>query len=129
MRKAKTCLILLVSGCSAQLMKVVLRSTMVQHRSTETQDLQAAGHKVRRAIKRGGPNRRDCGWRPTPLLTSLEGRCHCHVEKRNGITCRQMKRTELSKWFCDTSTGAATGETRCGSFVGGGFGLLAANYG
>jgi sugar phosphate permease len=27
---------------------------------------------------------------------------------------------QMSKWFCDTSTGAATGATRCGSFVGGG---------
>jgi hypothetical protein len=30
----------------------------------------------------------------------------------------------LSKWFCDTSTGAATGATRCGSFVGKAFSLL-----
>jgi hypothetical protein len=29
----------------------------------------------------------------------------------------------MSKWFCDTSSGAATGATRCGSFVGGGFGV------
>jgi hypothetical protein len=26
---------------------------------------------------------------------------------------------QLSKWFYDTSTGAATGAARCGSFVGG----------
>jgi hypothetical protein len=32
------------------------------------------------------------------------------------------------KWFCDTSTGAATGTARCGSFVRGGFGLLVASY-
>jgi hypothetical protein len=35
----------------------------------------------------------------------------------------------LSKWFYDTSTGAATGAARYGSFVGGGFGLLVASYG
>jgi hypothetical protein len=34
----------------------------------------------------------------------------------------------MSKWFYDTSTGAATGAARCGSFVGGGFGLLVASY-
>jgi hypothetical protein len=32
----------------------------------------------------------------------------------------------VSKWFYDTSTGAAIGAARCGSFVGGGFGLLVA---
>jgi hypothetical protein len=26
---------------------------------------------------------------------------------------------QMSKWFYDTSTGAATGAARCGSFVGG----------
>jgi hypothetical protein len=35
----------------------------------------------------------------------------------------------LLKWFCDTSTSAATGAAHCGSFVGGGFGLLVARYG
>jgi hypothetical protein len=30
----------------------------------------------------------------------------------------------LSKWFCDTSTGTATGAARCGSFVGKAFNLL-----
>jgi hypothetical protein len=30
--------------------------------------------------------------------------------------------------FYDTSTGAATGVARCGSFVGGSFGLLVASY-
>jgi hypothetical protein len=30
--------------------------------------------------------------------------------------------------FYDTFIGAATGATRCGSFVGGGFGLLVASY-
>jgi hypothetical protein len=35
----------------------------------------------------------------------------------------------VSKWFCDTSTGAATVAIRCDSFVGGGFGLLAGSYG
>jgi hypothetical protein len=34
----------------------------------------------------------------------------------------------VSKWFYDTSTGATTGAARCGSFVGGGFGLLIASY-
>jgi hypothetical protein len=33
------------------------------------------------------------------------------------------------KWFCDTSIGAAIGAARCGSFVGGGFGLLVTSYG
>jgi hypothetical protein len=31
---------------------------------------------------------------------------------------------QISKWFCDTFTGAATATARCGSFIGGGFGLL-----
>jgi hypothetical protein len=35
----------------------------------------------------------------------------------------------MSKWFYDTSTSVATGAARCGSFVGGGFGLLVASYG
>jgi hypothetical protein len=35
----------------------------------------------------------------------------------------------MSKSFYNTSTGAATGAARCGSFVGGGFGLLVASYG
>jgi hypothetical protein len=34
----------------------------------------------------------------------------------------------MSKLFYDTSTGAATGATRCGSFVGEGFGLLVVSY-
>jgi hypothetical protein len=34
----------------------------------------------------------------------------------------------LSKWFYDTFTGVAIGAARCGSFVGGGFGLLVASY-
>jgi hypothetical protein len=34
----------------------------------------------------------------------------------------------LSKSFYDTSTSAATGVARCGSFVGEGFGLLVINY-
>jgi hypothetical protein len=33
----------------------------------------------------------------------------------------------VSKWFYDTSTGAATGAARYGSVVGGGFGLLLAS--
>jgi hypothetical protein len=37
--------------------------------------------------------------------------------------------TRMSIWFCDTSTGSATGAVHCGSFVGGGFGLLVASYG
>jgi hypothetical protein len=36
---------------------------------------------------------------------------------------------QMSKWFCDTSTGAATGAACYGSFVGGGFGHLVASYG
>jgi hypothetical protein len=38
---------------------------------------------------------------------------------------------KLSKWFYDTSTGAAIGAARCGSFVGGGggFGVLVASSG
>jgi hypothetical protein len=35
----------------------------------------------------------------------------------------------MSKWFYDTSTGAATGATRYGSFIGKGFGLVVASYG
>jgi hypothetical protein len=35
----------------------------------------------------------------------------------------------VSKWFYDTSTGAAIGAARCGSFVGEGFDLLVASYG
>jgi hypothetical protein len=34
----------------------------------------------------------------------------------------------MSKWFYDTSTGAATGAARCGSFVREGFGLLVVRY-
>jgi hypothetical protein len=34
-----------------------------------------------------------------------------------------------TKWFCDTSTEAATGAACCGSFIGGDFGLLVASYG
>jgi hypothetical protein len=30
-----------------------------------------------------------------------------------------IKEREVSKWFYDTSTGAATGATRCGSFARG----------
>jgi hypothetical protein len=35
----------------------------------------------------------------------------------------------MSKWFYNTSTRAATGTTRCGSFVGGGCDLLVVSYG
>jgi hypothetical protein len=31
---------------------------------------------------------------------------------------------QMLKWFYDTSTGAATGATRCGSFMGKAFSLL-----
>jgi hypothetical protein len=34
----------------------------------------------------------------------------------------------MSKWFYDTFTGAATGATRCGSFIEEGFVLLVASY-
>jgi hypothetical protein len=44
------------------------------------------------------------------------------------IILLENKRLAMSKWFCDNSTGAATGAARCGSFVGGGFGLLVAIY-
>jgi hypothetical protein len=37
--------------------------------------------------------------------------------------------TYSTSWFYDTSTGAATGAVRCGSFIGEGFGLLVASYG
>jgi hypothetical protein len=36
---------------------------------------------------------------------------------------------QMSKWFYDTSTGAATGAAHCGSFVEKGFGLLVVSYG
>jgi hypothetical protein len=35
----------------------------------------------------------------------------------------------MSKQFCNTSTGAATGAARCGSFVREGFDLLVVSYG
>jgi hypothetical protein len=35
---------------------------------------------------------------------------------------------KMLKWFYDTSTGAATGASRCGSFVEDGFGLLVVSY-
>jgi hypothetical protein len=35
---------------------------------------------------------------------------------------------QMSKWFYDISTDAATGAARCGSFVGGSFGLLVTSY-
>jgi hypothetical protein len=35
----------------------------------------------------------------------------------------------VSKWFCDTSTDVVTVVARCGSFVGGRFGLLVTSYG
>jgi hypothetical protein len=35
---------------------------------------------------------------------------------------------QMLKWFYDTSTGAATGAARCGSFVGNGFSLLVVGY-
>jgi hypothetical protein len=35
---------------------------------------------------------------------------------------------QMSKWFYDTSAGAATGAARYGSFVGEGFGLLVVSY-
>jgi hypothetical protein len=37
--------------------------------------------------------------------------------------------SQMSKWCYDTSTGTAIGATRCGSFVGKGFGLLVVSYG
>jgi hypothetical protein len=55
--------------------------------------------------------------------------CRVHIQiyfVRYVCSCHE---SQLSKWFCDTSTGAATGAARCGSFVGGGFGLLVASYG
>jgi hypothetical protein len=36
---------------------------------------------------------------------------------------------QMLKWFYDTSTAASTGAARCGSFIGGGFGLLVTSYG
>jgi hypothetical protein len=41
---------------------------------------------------------------------------------------RRRRRRRVSKWFCDTFTGAATAATRCGSFVRGDFGLLVTSY-
>jgi hypothetical protein len=35
---------------------------------------------------------------------------------------------QILKWFCDTSTGASTGATRCGSFVRKAFSLLVVSY-
>jgi hypothetical protein len=45
-----------------------------------------------------------------------------------GYLVFRVPTVQMSKWFYDTSTGAATGAARCGSFVGGGFGLLVASY-
>jgi hypothetical protein len=36
---------------------------------------------------------------------------------------------QMLKWFYDTSTGAATGAARCGSFVGKAFSLLVVSSG
>jgi hypothetical protein len=38
---------------------------------------------------------------------------------KNGEMRRPYLARQMSKWFYDTSTGAATGAARCGSFVGG----------
>jgi hypothetical protein len=38
---------------------------------------------------------------------------------KNGEKRRPFLARQISKWFYDTSTGAATGATHCGSFVGG----------
>jgi hypothetical protein len=40
-----------------------------------------------------------------------------------------IKPLGVLKQFYDTSTGAATGAARCGSFIVEGFGLLIASYG
>jgi hypothetical protein len=40
-------------------------------------------------------------------------------EKPRTVKCAPYLARQVSKWFYDTSTGAATGAARCGSFVGG----------
>jgi hypothetical protein len=49
-------------------------------------------------------------------------------EEPRTAKCAPFLARQMSKWFYDTSTGAATGAARCGSYVGGGFGLLVASY-
>jgi hypothetical protein len=70
-------------------------------------------------------------WSPSPWCSAL-----LHTSSISALIIFGFKtvfstlvRCMLSKWFCDTSTGAAIGAARCGSFVGGGFGLLVARYG
>jgi hypothetical protein len=51
-------------------------------------------------------------------------RWHVNKESHFISASGKMNWCNLSKWFCDTSTGAATGAARCGSFVGKAFRLL-----
>jgi hypothetical protein len=56
-----------------------------------------------------------CSQRSTLMYTGIKIHCHKTAEAR----VVRFKDITLSKWFYDTSTGAATGAARCGSFVGG----------
>jgi hypothetical protein len=47
----------------------------------------------------------------------------------NNTSYLPVVRNNVSKWFCDTSTDVVTVVARCGSFVGGRFGLLVTSYG
>jgi hypothetical protein len=59
-------------------------------------------------------------WMST-MATKLKPRM---VEKKSKITATPYLARQMLKWFYDTSTGAATGASRYGSFVGKGlFGL------
>jgi hypothetical protein len=56
---------------------------------------------------------------------------HTRTERGKHVACWSgfpLHGVHLSKWLCDTSTGAATEAARCGYLVGEDFGLLVLNY-
>jgi hypothetical protein len=55
-------------------------------------------------------------------------RCDAYVADKQFSPLSLNMKSLLSKWFCDTSTGAAIGATCCGSFVREEFGLLVVSY-
>jgi hypothetical protein len=64
------------------------------------------------------------GWITWGRVGSLGGKCSTvDWEGR-----RVMLASRLSKWFYDTSVGAATGAAHCVSFIGNGFSLLVISY-
>jgi hypothetical protein len=54
--------------------------------------------------------------------------CCRYVRQRPPPKLETLMADQMSKWFCDTSTGAATGVARCGSFVVKRFSLLVISY-